>query len=222
MMFSFRKSDALQSSQPAVPMRKGLPPGFDNPDSLLFVPEELRVSYVAASESKAGRNQDTDWMVRNAATIKAQHDLADEYNKMSNSAFNASVIELAEQLQTDSYFEMLEYGIHLENIQKATTLQKRKAVTEATKLETRRKHTCPVCNQFDIQNNGHVESRPLTLVPRFSSDGIPHIRSCQVCFEVAMSEYRIRKSNEQVIAADDWTQTRSEAVREQLAFILNM
>lgn len=220
MMFSFKKPNVITNTSPAVPMRKGLPSGFDDPDSLLFVPEELRVSYVAASESKAGRATDTDWIVRNAATIKAQHDLTDRYSDMSVSAFNASVSELAERLQTESFFEMLELGIHIENLQKAVTLQKHKDKAEANKLETELKHTCPVCNQFDIANNGYVETRPLTLVPRFKPDGLPHLKSCQMCFEVAMSEYLQRMSNVEVIAADDWVQTRAEAVREQLTFIL--
>jgi len=220
MMFSFKKLDMQPGSKPVVPMRKGLPAGFDDPESDYFVPEELRTSYLAVSASQAGRSPDTEWLVRNAAFIKAQHELLDEYSNMTERVWNSQVIDLAEQLQTDSYLEMLDYGIHLENTQKAKTAQKRRDKAEADRLATQKKHTCPVCNQYDIANNGYVESRPLALVTRFKSDGMPHLKSCQVCFDVAMAEYLVHVSNAQVIASDDWAQSRGEAVREQLSLLL--
>lgn len=221
-MFSFMKLNTSPSTKPPVPMRKGLPTGFDDPESVFFVPEELRASYLAVSANAAGRSPDTQHLVHNAAVSTAENELLDEYPNMSVRAWNSAVLNLAEQLETNSYFEMLDYGIHLENTDKAKTLQKHKDRGEADRLATREKHTCPVCNQYDLASNGQVATRPLAFVNRFGTAALPNFKSCQSCFEVAMAECLTRASNAQVIASDGWTQTRAEAVQEQLSILLKI
>jgi hypothetical protein len=222
---TFKKKDAL-SLAPLAETPSNLPRSYDDPESALYVPEELREYYLKAAVKKSSRANDVSQSVSSAAYQSAHHDLIAKLGeKPTNSSkleaewnekYNKRIASLSNEYEEKRYYEMLELGIHTRIMRIATELKRADELQSLELDKARAKHTCPVCNQFDVANNGECAKRSLDILNRPIAKDSHAFVSCMSCYQIARTEYLKVIASDEVLSSDGTTLTRLEAVKAKL------
>lgn len=178
----FRNNNATTLEAPT-----GLPSGYDDPASDMYVPEPLRPLYgvVTAPTFKDIRN-----VVAALATAEARPIVANRYvGAPAGVQYAAALDAEADRITEQDHERLHSLATHAIRLERAEKEHERRERRLADQTAVQAMHTCPICDEYDTVKNGFVQHRDLMAETSINRSG-HRLRSCWSCFNEAQHQMR--------------------------------
>lgn len=220
-----RKDRTRDNEQLLSAQIEQLPTGYDDPNSDVFVPLELRGHFIDCKIRTLQDHNPTDLAERGADELALARALAeigeaphrdipedlDPYSKQVNENFahrdymqwvesvRKAQRKHSEALVDSEFSRMFELGLHHVNLDRARIEFEHAEKARKRRAQWERENTCPVCGECNPQQNGNVKERTLNPHTSWSTGRQKTLNSCSTCFDSALTEYRAALDREQCV-----------------------